>query len=476
MRNSGEPQRNQDSNRGLPGEVCVIGAGFSGLAVARALRSRNVPFACFDRGVDLGGVWCFTGGSESERSPAYRSLHLNTSGAVTSFSGFPMPASYPPYPRHDEVAAYLRDFADHHGLTRHIECRTEVTAIRAEPDGTWRVTARDRTGGENHRRFSHVVVASGYQWEPRLPDPAITGSDSFNGEIIHSADYVDPAPYSGKRVLVLGFGNSACDIAVELSRVAEKTTLACRRGAHVVPKQLMGIPIDEIAASRWWSWLPFPLQRKLIEVLLRIIRGPITSYGIPEPDHRVLEAPVTISDELLSRIRHGAVAVKPMIDHFGSARVHFADGTADAVDAVIFCTGYRVSFPFVPPDSVFSRSGQVALYQRVLPPHHPGLYFAGLIRPVGAITYLVEQQAEWIAELIAGEAAVPSTDDMASEIHTHLDRAAHRYGTAAIDSIHVDVPTYLRAIRRERKASRHRRRARPNSATRRSRREKRVPA
>ncbi|MCI2415806.1 NAD(P)-binding domain-containing protein [Saccharopolyspora sp. K220] len=430
------------------------------------MRHRNVPFACFDRGADVGGVWRFTDDGTSGRSPAYRSLHLNTSGAVTSFSGFPMSDSYPPYPRHDQVAAYLREFADHHGLTRHIAYRTEVVAIRDCRDGTWEVTTRDRTGAQHRRRYGHVVVASGYQWEPKFPEPMITGSDSFRGEIIHSADYVEPARYAGKHVLVLGFGNSACDIAVELSRVAERTTLSFRRGAHVVPKQLMGMPIDEIAASRWWSWLPFPAQRKLIEVLLRIVRGPITSYGIPEPDHRVLEAPVTISDELLSRIRHGAIAVRPMIDHFDSSEVHFVDGSSEAVDAVIYCTGYRVSFPFVPQDAVFSSGGRVALYHRVIPPYHPGLYFAGLIRPVGAITHLVEQQADWIAELVAGEAVLPPTGDMVSEIDAHLDRTAKRYGIAPIDSINVDVPTYLRAIRRERKVGRHRRRPHPTSGTR----------
>jgi dimethylaniline monooxygenase (N-oxide forming) len=453
VRQTDDSEKAQGAERSNECDVCVIGAGFSGLAAARALRQRDISFTCLEQARDIGGVWRRF--RDGEATPAYRSLHLNTSRKVTAYTGFAMPESYPWYPRYDQVAAYLNRFADHCGLREYVECNTEVTALRQNADETWTITTRDRTTGSiARRRFGHVVVAAGYHWKPHRPD--ISGSDSFPGRRLHSMDYVAPEDFRDQRVVVVGIGNSACDIAVELSRVAAKTMLAVRRGAHVVPKQMLGIPIDDIASRRWWSWLPFRAQRRLIELLLRIIRGPVTSYGLPEPDHRIFSAPVTISDELLSRLAHGAVTVTPNIDHFDSSVAHFTDGTHEEVDAVIQCTGYTLSFGFVPREVVFSTSDQVALYRRVVPPYHRRLYFLGLIRPVGSATQLVESQAEWVADLVEGVAALPTTAEMAAEVEKYLQYTATRYGTRPGDSIHVDFPPYLRAIGRERAAGQRR--------------------
>lgn len=455
MHQVSDSPESQDSNQSIESAVCIVGAGFSGLAAARALRNRNIAFTCMDIAEGIGGVWHHSAGGTA--SAAYRSLHLNTSRNVTGYTGFPIPKGYPRYPRIDQVSAYLSSFAEHHGLREHIELGSEVIAVAQQSDLTWRVTTRNR--GDDHTRtriFRHVVVATGQHWQPQLPEPSIPGSASFTGESLHSFEYYEPNRFADKRVLILGIGNSACDIAVELSRIATNTTISMRRGAHVVPKQMMGIPIDEIAASRWWSVLPFRAQRGFIEFLLRIIRGTIASYGIPEPDHRLFSAPVTISDELLSRINHGEIDVRSMIDRVDSSTVHFADGSSADFDAIIYCTGYRLTFPFIPPESVFSDSGQVALFQRVVPPDHPGLYFAGLIRPVGSITRLVESQSEWIADLIERRAMLPTEDEMAAEIETHLAGATKRYGSSAMDSIQIDFPTYLGAIKAERRAGRRR--------------------
>lgn len=347
----------------------------------------------------------------------------------------------------------MSNFADHYGLTDHMELGTSVTEVTQNTDQTWSVTTRDQAGNLRRRAFRNVVVATGQHWKPQLPMPEIPGAGSFTGESLHSFDYYEPSKFADKNVLILGIGNSACDIAVELSRIAKKTTIAMRRGAHVVPKQMMGIPIDEIAASRWWSVMPFRAQRTFIEFLLKIIRGSITSYGIPEPDHRLFSAPVTISDELLSRVNHGAVHIKPMLDHFDASTVHFADGTSEEFDTVIYCTGYSLTFPFIPNDTVFAENGQVNLFQRVIPPKHRGLFFAGLIRPVGSITRLVELQAEWLADLLQGKALLPSHAEMAAEIDTHLRGARARYGEGAMDSIQIDFPIYLRAMKDERAAA-----------------------
>lgn len=431
-------------------DVCVIGAGISGLAMMRSLHRRGIDFVGLERDDAVGGVWNFSPADARSSHPAYGSLHLNTSSKVTGFTGFPVPEDFPRYPRHDQVASYLERFADEHDLTGRIEFGTHVHQVEPAPGGGWLVTSRSG-GSTRTRHFREVVMASGYHSAPRLPDPAITGSEVFRGRRLHSADYTDPEPFRGKKVTVVGFGNSACDIAVELSRVAARTVLSIRRGAHVVPKTLMGLPIDEIAASRWWSFLPFRVQRKLIEVLLYLSRGRIADYGLPEPDHRVMDAPITISDELLSRLSHGEITVKPGIREFTADQVAFTDGSTENADAVVLCTGYDMSLPL--PDEVpFDGDGRLSLFQRIVPLGHEGLYFAGFLRPVGALTRLAELQAEWISDLISGEARLPGRDEMAAEVRGHLDRIAKRYGAQRPeDALNVDVGSYVRGLKRERR-------------------------
>ncbi|RKT68459.1 flavin-containing monooxygenase [Saccharothrix variisporea] len=426
----------------------MIGAGVSGLAVAGTLRSRELPVTVLERAGGIGGLWRHEG--PDTPGPAYSSLHLNTSAKLTGFRDFPMPADYPRYPRHDQVASYLRRYADHKGVTDHVELGTEVEDLTRTDAGTWLVTSRDRTGARRRRQFGHVVVATGHHWSPRLPE--IPGDETFPGRALHSFDYSDPVPHAGRRVVVIGFGNSAADISVELSRVARKTILVQRRGVHVVPKTLLGMPIDEIASAPWWARLSFPQQRGLIETLLRLVRGRLTDYGLAEPDHRVFGGALTISDELLSRINHGTLTVKPAVDRVEGPVVHFSDGTSEEVDDLLYCTGYHIEFPFLPFEWVFEESGRVALFQRVVSLAAPDLYFAGLIRPFGAITRLVEAQAEWIADLVEGVAELPPASVMRREVDRHLTAAAARYGTTRAGSIQVDFAPYLAALRKQRRS------------------------
>ncbi|MBW4717573.1 flavin-containing monooxygenase [Saccharothrix obliqua] len=425
----------------------MIGAGISGLAVAGTLHSRGLPVTVLERSAGVGGLWRYP--DPPEPGPAYRSLHLNTSAKITGYSDFPMPDHFPRYPRHDQVASYLQSYADHKGVTDLVRTTVEVEALDRGPDGTWLVTTRDGTGARERHAYGHVVVATGHHWSPKVP--SLPGDETFTGRRTHSFDYSGPAAHAGRRVAVIGFGNSAADISVELSRVAVKTIVVQRRGVHVVPKTMLGIPIDEIASAPWWARLAFPEQRRLIELLLRLMRGRLTDYGLAEPDHRVFGGALTISDELLSRINHGALVVKPAVERIVNGSLHFVDGSAAEVDDLVYCTGYRIEFPFLPSEWVFEPAGQVALYQRVVPPAHPGLYFAGLIRPFGAITRLVEAQAEWIADLVEGTAELPAERVMRQEVKAHLKAARARYGTTAADSVQVDFATYLAALRAQRR-------------------------
>ncbi|MGG8406846.1 flavin-containing monooxygenase [Streptomyces sp. 12297] len=439
--------------------VCVIGAGLSGLATAHALAARGVDFVCLEKAPDVGGMWRQEGAGE--RGPGYRSLHLNTAKQLTGYADFPMAADLPLYPRHSEVAAYLRSFAEWAGLLPRIELRTEVLSVRQDGDraadghgagaatgGGWTVTSRDARGAVTRRRFTHVVVASGHNTEAALPDPLPPGAASFSGRILHSLDYRDGGDFAGQRVVVVGMGASGVDIASDLSRHAARTVLSVRRSLHVVPKQLYGISVDLIAEAPWWNEMSFPEQRTFVEQALYVARGKVSDYGLPEPDHPIFASAVTISDEILSRIRHGAVVPRPAIHALDGSRVSFADGTSEEADAIVYCTGFRMAFPFLAegcPADPLERA--VRLYKRVVAPDRPGLYFVGLIRPVGSITRLVEAQSRWVAGIAAGDVTLPSEDSMREEIGAYLRAIEKRYGRTEGASIQVDVGPYLRELR-----------------------------
>ncbi|GAB3002311.1 flavin-containing monooxygenase [Saccharothrix stipae] len=428
-------------------DVCVVGAGFAGLAVARELHVRAIPFTCLDRGTGIGGVWRYSG---TGASPAYPSLRLNTSKHTTAFTWSRMPDDYPTHPRHDQVAAYLDTVAQ--AFRDRVELGTAVDAVHPGVDGTWTVTTRDRRGRPRYRNFSHVVMATGHHWNPRLP--SIPGIATFPGTVVHTLDYRGAEAYAGKRVLVLGLGNSACDVATAVSHVADRTVLAVRRGAHIVPRHLMGIPLDQLNRRWWWAALPARAQSGLVAAVLRATRGPLADHGLPRPRRPVLATPLVVSDDLPGRLRGGAITVKPPISHVDHATVHFTDGTRVDCDAVICCTGYRMGVPVVPREALFRPTGQAALYLRAVPPHHVGLYFAGLVRgvvrPLGALTPVFEAQAAWIADLVLGVAALPDTGTMVAEIDAHLRWAERHHGATAADSLQVDVARYLRALRRAR--------------------------
>ncbi|MFJ9714672.1 flavin-containing monooxygenase [Streptomyces sp. NPDC101213] len=423
--------------------VCVIGAGLSGLATARALKTAGVDFVCLERSADVGGIWRRPGAGE--RGPGYLSLHLNTTKKLTGYADYPMPASYPVYPRHSQMAAYLRSFAEWAGVLDHVELETAVESVRQEADGSWTVAVVDAAGVRGTRSFTHVVVASGHNTEPLLPPPP-PGADTFTGTVLHALDYRDGSDYAGQEVVVVGLGASAVDIAADLSRYAATTLLSVRRGLHILPKQLYGTPLDEVAEAPWWTSMSLEEQRAFIEQALLVARGRLSDYGLPEPDHPLFASAVTISDEILTRIRHGGVAPRPAIASLAGDRVVFTDGTSARADAIVHCTGYRMAFPFLPPGCPIGPRGSVELYKRVVAPGHAGLYFVGLVRPHGSITRLVEAQSRWIARIVTGEAVLPEPEVMRKEIADHLGGIAGQYGQTEGASIQVNVVPYLQEL------------------------------
>ena len=437
--------------------VCVIGAGSSGIASCQVLQARGIPFACFEKGSEVGGNWRYM--NDNEVSSAYRSLHINTSRNLMAYATYPMPEDYADYPDHFAIARYFDDYVDHFGFRSRIDFRTEVVRVVAAEGGGYDVTTRAVESGEE--RTAHhraVMVANGHHWDPRWPEPPFPGAEGFAGEQMHSHHYKTPDVLVDRRVLVLGIGNSATDIAVESSRHAAATFLAMRRGAWILPKYMFGRPTDE-TNTPGLTRMPLPVQRWVLATSLRVSQGRMRDFGLPDPDHKLLEAHPTLSSDLLVRVGHGDVVVKPNIERFaGDRRVRFVDGSEEEIDLVVYCTGYKISFPFFDEGFVAAPDNNVRLYRRVVDPDHPGLYFIGLAQPLGAIMPIAEAQSEWVADILTGRVRLPSTHAMKAVIDREDRRMASRYVASKRHTIQVDFHPYLRTIARERRAGARRRR------------------
>jgi thioredoxin reductase len=432
--------------------VCVIGAGSSGIAAAKVLHQRGISFDCFDRGDRVGGNWVF--GNSNGVSAAYRSLHINTSRERMEYSDFPMPKSYPDFPHHTQVAEYFENYVEHFGFRDKITFNTGVDkAVRAD-DGTWTVTL---DSGES-RRYDALVVANGHHWDPRWPEPPFPGD--FDGQVMHAHEYVDNEPMKNRMVLVLGMGNSAMDIAVESSFVATKTYLAARRGAWIIPKYILGRPMDQQMTD---PRIPFAVKQKILKRVLLTVVGPPERYGLPKPDHDVFHAHPTVSNDILSRVAHGEVTPKPNIAELMGDRVKFVDGSVEAIDLIVYCTGYKVTFPFFDPDFISAPDNDMPLFRRVFKPGLDNAFFIGLLQPIGAIMPLAEVQSEWVSEYLLGEYAMPSEEDMRDDIERERTAMFKRYLKSKRHTMEVDFDEYIYQLARERKRG-HKRAAARNFA------------
>src|SRR3954464_11424864 len=391
--------------------VCVIGAGVSGLVSCKALRDKGIEYSCFEASDDVGGNWYFR--NPNGRSSAYRSLHIATSKERLSFADFPMPAHYPDFPHHSELHAWLRDYAEHFGLRESIRFNTRVERAERAPGGGWDVD------GE---RFDALVVCNGHHWDPRRPD----FPGPFAGETIHSHHYIDtrdPIDMHDKRVLVVGIGNSAVDIASEVSRkgVAAQTFLSTRSGAWVMPKYIFGKPVDQLVKTN--PRVPLRLQRRMGALLQRLMSGKPEDFGLPRPNHRFLEAHPTVSSEILLRLGSGDATAKADVAELQGDRVRFADGSVEEVDVIVYATGYNITFPFFDPSFLSAPDNRLSLYKRMFKPGLEDLAFVGLGQAIPTIFPFAELQAKLMGRYFAGAWALQTVAEMERTIRA--DEAKH---------------------------------------------------
>lgn len=419
-------------------KVCVIGAGSSGIAAAKQLHDAGIPFDCFEKASEVGGLWNY--GHDAGHNAAYKSLHINTSKQIMEFSDYPMPESYPAYPSHYEIAAYFADYIEHFGFAESVHLSTAVESAARAQDGLWTITL---AGGET-RHYDALLVANGHHWNPRWPEPAFSGS--FNGIEMHSHDYVDQQDFAGKNVVVLGMGNSAMDIAVETSTVADNVYLAARTGVHIVPKYAFGKPFDHLEPP---ITLPWAMKQKIFEGMVRATIGNIEDYGLPKPAQKIGEAHPTVSSDIVNKVGHGFVKMKPNIESLDGDKIKFIDGTYVDADIVVYCTGYKVAFPFFDEDFISDPDNDLPLFQRVIRPGIDNLFFIGLLQPLGAIMPLAEQQSKWICAYLRGECPLPSQTEMEKRMNRDREKMFKRYTKSKRHTMQVDFREYREGIKRE---------------------------
>lgn len=421
--------------------ICVIGAGPSGLAAAKNCIEFGLDAVVFEQNDKVGGNWVYD--ARTGHSSVYENTHIISSKIWSEYEDFPMPASCPEYPRHDQLQAYFESYAQHFRVHERIRFRHTVERVERETDGRWRVRYRDPQGAAHSEHFDVLMVANGHHWDPKYPEYP----GRFSGTFMHSHDFkrVTDA-WRGKRVLVIGAGNSACDVAVEAARTAARVCLSMRRPQWFLPKFLFGVPVDVYVAR--FAWAPTRLRQWLFGRLLRWLQGSYQAYGLPVPERPVGTQHPTLNSDLLDFIRHGRVRPRPAVKALHGEEVEFADGAREAFDIICACTGFWISFPFFDRSFIdFRHVDRVPLYRRMMHALYPNLYFIGLFQPLGCIWPLADYQAKLACAEIVGRYRRPA--DMAAAIRRELEHRHANFDGSARHSTEVDYHRFRRELKRE---------------------------
>lgn len=414
------------------GIFLIIGAGPCGLSHAKALGDAGIEYEQVEADDDVGGNW-YHG--------TYSTAHIISSKKTTEFTDFPMPADYPDFPSQQQMGDYYKLYADTFNLRSKIEFNIKVTAVRPRADELWDV---ELANGER-RVYKGVMICNGHHWDKRFP----SYPGKFTGEYIHSKDFKDPKQLVGKRVLVIGGGNSACDVVSEAARVSECAHLSLRRGYWMMPKTFLGKPSIESPLMQ----MPMSIQRLILRGLLRIVIGKYKHYGLPQPDHKIFEKHPTISTEIFHYLKHGRIKPRPDIARFDGKKVHFTDGSSDEFDMIVAATGYYLSFPFLPEGLVPMINEQLAaLYAGCVLPEYKHLYIVGTQQVRYGIGPLLTPGSRLIAKMIELQ------NQMELPIGLVLKESGHKLPNthlvdpiAAIRSMKVANYTLPRLLKKERR-------------------------
>lgn len=416
----------------------IIGAGPSGLSAARALQKQGISFDGYEASRGVGGLWDI----ENPRSTVYESAHLISSRTTTEFREFPM-RSTADYPSHRELIAYFREFAGHFGLAELFRFETRVTTLTRTDDGGWMLHAEGPDGSVG-QRYDGVILANGTLAEPNVP----TFRGEFTGEVLHTSAYKTATQLTGKRVLIVGAGNSGCDIAVDAVHHAASVDMSVRRGYYFVPRYLFGKPSDTLNQGRP---LPARIKQFVDTRVLRAFTGDPVRFGFPKPDYRLYESHPIVNTLILNHLGQGDLRIRPDIDRFDGRTVHFRDGSSGEYDVVLMATGYTLDYPFVVRDELNWTGWSPKLYLNVFPPAFNGLFVMGMIEASGIGWQGRYEQAELIAAYLSAldrdpERAAAFRARVAAEPWPDLT-GGYRYLGLERMSYYVNKDAYRRAVR-----------------------------
>ena len=375
-------------------QIALIGAGPSGLAGARALSKHGIAFQGFEAHTDVGGLW----NTGNERSTVYESAHLISSKRTTEFKEFPMPEATADYPSHRELLDYFKAYARHFDLKRHY--RFGVRVLRVEPlsdapDTLWRVTLDVGGGQQETHEYKGLVIANGILAEPNKPE----WPGQFSGQLLHTAAYKKAEQFKGQRVLIVGAGNSGCDIAVDAVHHAQSVDISVRRGYYFVPKYVFGLPADTVGGK---TKLPRWLKQKIDRTILRWFTGDPVRFGFPQPDYKMYESHPIVNSLILHHIGHGDVKVRPDVSRLDGGTVHFKDGSRADYDLVMTATGYKLHYPFI-DDRLLNWQGMAPrLYLNIFAPRFERLAVLGMVEAAGLGWEGRAEQAEVMARYFKG--------------------------------------------------------------------------
>ncbi len=417
-------------------KIAVIGAGCSGITTIKNLVEAGLTnVVCFEQNSEIGGNWLYS--PKKSHSSVAETTHIISSKKMSEYRDFPMPDDYPDYPSHKQVLAYFKSYADYFNVYPYIKFDSKVEQIEQVNQDSWQVTVNGFK-----ELFDFVLVCNGHHSVPMHPE--LPGA--FTGEYLHSHDFKTNKPFEGKRVLVIGAGNSGCDCAVECSRVADFTAISLRTPQYIVPKFFLGKPVDTFNGNM--QWLPSPILNVLQKASLKIQVGSYSNYDLPEPDFPVTKAHPTVNSELLYKIRHGNVHPRPAIIKIEESEVTFSDGTKERYDTIIAATGYKIAFPFFSKEFInFEDADRIPLYLRMFHPEYPSLIFIGLVQPQGAIWPLSDHQAWLASHYIKGSWELPENVKELAE--QEADDIAKQFLKRKRHLVEVHFHSYLKKLKRE---------------------------
>lgn len=420
--------------------IAVIGAGASGICAAKVMKEGGFDVTVYEIGGQIGGMWCFN--NDNGLSSAYRTLHINTSRGVTRFSDLDFDEDVQYFPDHADMHRYLVKYADHFGVTPLIRFNTPVDDVAPESAPAndapkWRVTTRAGTS----EVYDCVIAASGHLHVPRhVP----MFRDDFTGDYVHAHYYREPEPFVGKRICIVGVGNSACDITGDVCVTSKRCVMVARSGVLILPKLIFGLPFTDISSRLQRPWIPYSVRRALLKGLTWLVHGDMQRLGFKKPDKRIH---TTSNGTIVTDIAYRRVEVKQGIDHIEGQTIHFADGTSEEFDVLIGATGYRTDLPFISPDVIPVGDNEIDLYQRIAPPDRPGLYLLGFFNTDTALNYIFERQARWVREIELGNAALPPADEMHEAIRQRRAWVKNNYRDSPRHNLEEESVPYLQALK-----------------------------